>query len=114
MQWALKRGGAAGMALLGALSGLLPCCLVYGALLVAGSTAGALPGALNMVLFGAGTLPALLAAGLGAGRLGVRARQALSRAAGALMVLVGLQLAARGLAELHVVPHLEVGGLVFW
>ena len=114
MQQALKRGGMAGIALLGALTGLLPCCLVYGALLAAGSTAGATSGALGMALFGAGTLPALLLAGLGAWRLSLRARQWLNRAAGLLMALVGLQLAVRGLAELHLAPHLQLGSLVFW
>lgn len=65
-------------------------------------------------LIGPGTLPALLATGLGAGGLGARARGCLGRAAGLVMVLAGLQLAARGLAELHLLPHLQWGGLVLW
>lgn len=114
MQRALKRGGVAGIALLGALSGLLPCCLVYAALLAACTTAGPLSGAAGMALFGAGTLPALLLAGLGGCRLGLRARSLFSRAAGLAMVLIGLQLAARGLAELHVLGHLQLGRLALW
>lgn len=110
----LKRGGLRGMALFGALTGLLPCCLVYGALLLAASTAAALPGALAMAAFGLGTMPALLAVGLGVGMLGPRTRQLLSRATGAFFLLVGLQLALRGLAELHLAPHLQIGNLALW
>ncbi|OIN60108.1 sulfite exporter TauE/SafE family protein [Arsenicibacter rosenii] len=44
----------------GALNGLLPCGLVYGALAGASATGTAQDGALFMALFGAGTLPALL------------------------------------------------------
>jgi sulfite exporter TauE/SafE len=114
MSRVLKQGRLGGVILLGALNGLLPCGLVYSALLVASSTGGPLPGALGMLLFGVGTIPALLVAGLGAGTLSVRLRQALTRVAGVLIVLVGLQLALRGLAALGVVPHLHLGELVIW
>ena len=114
MSQALMRGGRWGVILMGALNGLLPCGLVYSALLVAVSSGGALPGALGMFLFGAGTLPALLVIGIGAGALGVRTRQALARGAGFLIVLIGLQLSLRGAAALGIVPSLQVGGLVIW
>jgi len=111
---ALKQGGLSGVLLLGALNGLLPCGLVYSALLVAASMGGALPGALGMAFFGIGTIPALLVAGVGAGVLGVRIRQALVRITGILIIVVGLQLALRGLATLGIVPHLQLGELVVW
>jgi sulfite exporter TauE/SafE len=111
---ALKRGGLGGVVLLGALNGLLPCGLVYSALLVAASTAGLFPAALGMILFGAGTIPALLVVGLGAGVLSARARQAMSRVAGVLIAVVGLQLMLRGGAALGLVPHLRLGALVIW
>jgi sulfite exporter TauE/SafE len=111
---ALKQGGTPGVALLGALNGLLPCGLVYSALLVAASTGGPLTGGLGMVLFGAGTLPPLLLVGMGAGAVSVQARQRLTRVAGALIILVGLQLLLRGLAALGIVPHLHLGRLVIW
>ncbi len=114
MGQALKQGGTPGVALLGALNGLLPCGLVYSALLVAASTGGALAGGLGMVFFGAGTLPALLLVGMGAGALSVRSRQRLTRIAGGVIILVGLQLLLRGLAALGIVPHLHLGRLVLW
>jgi sulfite exporter TauE/SafE len=114
MGQALKRGGLLGVIVLGMLNGLLPCGLVYSALLVAASTGGPLPGAAGMILFGLGTLPALLVVGIGAAAVGVRARQALTRVAGVVIVLVGLQLSLRGMAALGLVPHLHLGGLVMW
>jgi sulfite exporter TauE/SafE len=100
--------------LLGAINGLLPCGLVYSALLLAAATGGALPAALGMALFGLGTLPALVVVGVGAGSLSGRFRQVLTRVAGVVIVIAGLQLALRGLAALGVIPHLQAGGLVIW
>jgi sulfite exporter TauE/SafE len=110
----LKQGGWGGVALLGALNGLLPCGLVYSALLLAASTGAAWRGALGMALFGLGTFPALLALDLGAGALSVRLRQGMMRVAGALMLLVGLQLILRGGAALHFWSHLRWGSVVLW
>jgi sulfite exporter TauE/SafE len=73
----MQLGGPAGVLLLGALNGLLPCGLVYGALLIAASAGRALASALAMGLFGLGTVPALLALGLGAPSLSAAVRQAL-------------------------------------
>jgi sulfite exporter TauE/SafE len=111
---ALKRGGTPGVALLGALNGLLPCGLVYSALLVAASTGGPLSAGLGMVFFGVGTLPPLLLVGMGAAGVSVEARQRLTRIAGALIIVVGLQLLLRGMAALGAVPHLHLGRLVLW
>jgi sulfite exporter TauE/SafE len=111
---ALKRGGSAGVVLLGAINGLLPCGLVYSALLLAATTGGALPAALGMILFGLGTLPALVVVGVGAGTLSARFRQVLVWIAGAVIVVAGLQLTLRGLAALSAISHLQVGGLVIW
>jgi sulfite exporter TauE/SafE len=88
--------------------------LVYSALLVAASTGGPLPGAVGMIVFGLGTIPALLVAGVGAGALSVRARQAMGRVAGILIMVIGLQLGLRGLAALGIVPHLHIRGVVIW
>jgi sulfite exporter TauE/SafE len=111
---ALRRGGTAAPLLLGALNGLLPCGLVYSALLLAAAAGGPLPAALAMVAFGLGTIPALLVVGIGARALSARARQTLLRVAGVFIVVVGLQLALRGLAALRIAPHLRLGGLVLW
>jgi uncharacterized protein len=114
MSRALARGGYSGILLLGALNGLLPCGLVYSALLLAAAAGGALSGALGMVIFGAGTLPALLVIGLGAGTLSARVRQTMARVAGLLIAVVGLQLVLRGGAALSLVSHLKVGGVMIW
>jgi sulfite exporter TauE/SafE len=111
---ALQQGGPFGIMLLGALNGLLPCGLVYSALLMTATAGGPVPGAVGMALFGVGTLPALLVVGLGAGALGVRLRQALVRVAGTFIVVAGLQLVLRGLATFDIVPHLQWGGFVLW
>jgi sulfite exporter TauE/SafE len=110
----LKKGGFIGIMLLGALNGLLPCGLVYSALLLAASTGNVWRGALGMGLFGLGTFPALMALDLGAGALSVRLRQKMLKIAGALMLIIGLQLFLRGGAALHFWPHLHLGGLAIW
>ena len=114
MSNALRYKGRFGVAALGVLNGLLPCGLVYGALLLAASTGLAWRGALAMAAFGLGTLPALLGVDLGAGALSARFRQGMTRLAGVLMLLVGSQLALRGGAALGFWPHLRLGGIVLW
>ena len=97
---ALGRTGPSRIMLLGMLNGLMPCSLVYGALLLAALIGRPLQGALGMTLFGVGTVPALLLAALTAREPSVRAREVLSRTGGILMIVVGLQLAIRGLSAL--------------
>jgi sulfite exporter TauE/SafE len=63
MPFALKAGNRQdwiGRLLLGGCWGLLPCGLVYTVLLTAASTANPAAGAVTMLSFGAGTLPAML------------------------------------------------------
>ena len=76
---------------LGALWGWLPCGLVYGALASAMSRGDAPSGALAMLAFGLGTLPALVATGTLARELPrlVRAPQT-RKTAGILILLFGL------------------------
>lgn len=112
--WALRRPGPSGAALLGALNGLLPCGLVYGALLVSASTGSAAGGALCMVVFGVATFPALAIVQTGIGALNPTRRLWLMRAAGVVVLLIGIQLCLRGLATLEVVPSVHLGGLMLW
>ena len=86
----------------GALWGWLPCGLVYGALAAAAVAGSAGRDALVMLAFGLGTLPNLLAAGLGAPRLRALAACRPARlAAGSIVLGFGLLGLARasGLAD---------------
>lgn len=74
---------------LGLAWGLIPCGLVYSVLLLAATTADPLAGAATMVAFGIGTMPAMIATGLGALRL-TRFAGKSRIAAGLLIVLMGL------------------------
>jgi sulfite exporter TauE/SafE len=82
----------------GALWGWLPCGLVYSALTLALSAGSAAAGALTMLAFGAGTLPAMLLASVFGGRLmGQASGSWLRRLVGAVMLVLG---AAMGLLTL--------------
>lgn len=88
---------------LGMATGLLPCGLVYTALLSAarsgmeGDSAahGFVLGFLAMAAFGAGTFPALFLFGKAVAAAGPRLRGALAKVAAALLVATGLLFAAR-------------------
>lgn len=110
----LQKRGAWGILLLGGLNGLLPCGLVYSALLLSASTGSIWQSALGMAVFGLGTFPALLALDFGAGALSVRFRQGMLKVVGGLMLIVGLQLVLRGGAALTFWPHLHLGGIALW
>lgn len=85
---------------LGIALGFLPCGLLYGALTAAAATGSAAAGALAMIAFTAGTVPALVAVGWGGVFLGARRRQLFQRltrpmlAANALaLILLAMNLA---------------------
>lgn len=81
------RPGALGVTLLGALWGLFPCGLVYAAIPVAALAQSAPGGALAMVAFGLGTLPAMLAVSLAASRaLGLVKRRPARIVAGVVLL----------------------------
>lgn len=83
---------------MGSLTGLLPCPLVY-AFLAAALSAGSLLGAMGtMALLGATSAPALLLVVLLGAVLSPRARGRLVRVAGVVVVLLGLVTVLRGLA----------------
>ncbi|MEW6268709.1 MAG: sulfite exporter TauE/SafE family protein [Thermodesulfobacteriota bacterium] len=82
---------------LGVFNAFLPCHLIYAFAARAAATASALEGALLMLAFGAGTLPAMLV--LGATRVLARPalRARLSLASGALVLAFGVVTLLRGL-----------------
>jgi len=74
---------------LGALLGLLPCGYVYAMAIIAAQTTSPLRGALVMLIFGLGTIPALLFFGGAVGWLSTRARIWMLRGAGLTVALMG-------------------------
>ena len=89
--------------MMGALQGLLPCALVYAAASRAAASGSPGRGALTMLVFGLGTLPALLALTFAGAALPHWIR---SRTISAVMVaVVGVLLCLRGLAGLGAIGH---------
>lgn len=78
---------------IGALTPLLPCGWLWAFVAVAAGSGGALTGAAVMAVFWAGTLPALLLAGVGSALFGGGRRRWASALAGLLMVVVGMHTA---------------------
>ncbi len=84
---------------LGLLWGWLPCGLVYSVLLLAATTTDVAAGALVMVSFGLGTMPAMVATGISASKLAAfMSRRRLG--AGLLIVLLGLATVAMPISSL--------------
>lgn len=92
--------------LLGALQGWLPCALVYAAASRAAVAGSAGMGALTMVVFGLGTVPAIFA--LTVLPQSVLRRVKAQRLAGVLLAALGVILIMRGLASFGLVPATEL------
>ncbi len=99
---------------LGLANGLLPCGAVYAMALLAAVSGSPLNGAGIMLVFGLGTLPAMLGLGFSTSFLSLRLRSYLYRAAAILVVFVGIQLALRGLALSGQVSHTAIGSVMLW
>ena len=82
---------------IGLLNGLLPCGMVYLALVSAAATGTPLKGALFMAIFGAATVPALFTIMLAGNWMGQGLRLRLRRAVPALLVFMSALLILRGL-----------------
>jgi sulfite exporter TauE/SafE len=83
---------------LGLVLGLLPCGMVYAALIKAIETGSAVSGALTMVAFGLGTSGALLTIGLFSTAITARLGRHASTVAAASVAVLGAYLLWRGLA----------------
>ena len=76
---------------LGLVWGWLPCGLVYSVLLLAAASAKPASGAIIMLAFGIGTMPAMIVTGIGALRLSHWMRDlGVRRVAGFLLLLIGI------------------------
>lgn len=108
-----QRRGAGTWFLLGAANGFLPCGPVYA---VAAGTIASRPlaGAAAMLLFGLGTIPALIAFALGAARIGPTLQSRFYRLTAVLVLLIGVQLFLRGAAAMGWISHLRFGSFVIY
>jgi uncharacterized protein len=85
----------------GVFTGFLPCGLVYAFLALASATTSMPSGWLTMLAFGMGTMPIMIATGLGSGLLTVAARRRVFQVAGLCVLLAGAVSMARGVAFLE-------------
>ena len=92
----LTARGSTEVFLAGLFTGLLPCGLLYGMLAYAASRHDVLAGMVTMAAFGAGTIPALFAAGLGGSALSAAGRRRMHAVAAWCLVATGLVSIVRG------------------
>lgn len=97
----MRRHRLAGPAAFGALTGLLPCGLVYAALTAAAGFGHPGDSALFMVAFGLGTVPMLATVGLFAGRAERWAPPRLKKIAPLALAAIALLLVMRGVGGGH-------------
>jgi len=96
----LRRHGLARPGIMGALNGLLPCGLIYAALVAAGGAGGIVEALSLMIGFGLGTLPALLGVGAITAFVSGRSGSGLRRVAVPVALgVAGCLLIARGLGS---------------
>ncbi len=93
----LKQNRSAALLGLGFFNGFLPCGLVYIAITGAVASFDPVNGVLFMVLFGIGTMPALLALGLSGSFLTPLVKQKLSKLAPAIVTVFAIWFIVRGL-----------------
>lgn len=93
----LRKKGFTSLFILGMLNGLLPCGLVYTALLGATVVADAIQSALFMVMFGIGTMPALVGVALSGKLLSTKFRGKVIRVVPLFTILLALILILRGM-----------------
>lgn len=87
--------------LAGLLTGFLPCGLVYAYLALAASTGNVLQGMGTMGVFGLGTVPLMVASGVGGSILSLPHRRRLLNVAGYCVLLTGVLTCYRGGVALH-------------
>jgi len=86
--------------LAGLFTGMLPCGLVYGFVGIAASSRDLFSGAMIMAAFGSGTVPIMVATGLGGRLLTLAARKRLLHVAAWCVVLAGIASIIRGVGFL--------------
>jgi len=93
----LNARGSSALVGIGMLNGLLPCGLVYMAVVGAVATGSVVQGAAYMALFGAGTIPLMLLTSVAGQFIDVRWRNRLRRLTPILLVVFAILFISRGL-----------------
>lgn len=104
---ATRRGPLVGASVAGAVNGLMPCSMTMALAVKATTAPSPLEGGLLMLVFGAGTLPSMLAASLLFGKLGVKLRGWLLKGAALFIIVLGFSTAWQGLAYYRVMRNLS-------
>jgi hypothetical protein len=104
----LAGGGTAAAIPLGMAMGLVPCGFLMTIEVQALASGSAAAGAVTMLVFAIGTVPALAVFGLASGVLGLRARGWLGRAGAVLVILLGLLTIGRALGVATLTAALPV------
>jgi sulfite exporter TauE/SafE len=82
---------------IGILNGLLPCGPVYIAVFMAIATNNAIIGAIGMIIFGLGTIPALLTLSIISNTIGTRIKKMVTKIIPYIIILLGILFILRGL-----------------
>jgi len=82
---------------LGLLLGLLPCGLSYTIFIASAGTGGLVPGMITTLLFGLGTLPALLVFGTVITSLSASLRGTIYRISGTIVIIMGIYFLYKGI-----------------
>lgn len=82
---------------LGSLNGLLPCGMVYAAILGALATGDSISGSFFMIAFGLGTLPMMMALSLSKSMMSVKLKTAFNNVTPVVACIIGALLILRGL-----------------
>lgn len=93
----LKSKTMAGWLTLGLLNGLIPCGLVYLALISSVATGSAWNGGIFMLIFGLGTLPAMMAVGFSRNLISPAIRSKIRKFSPIVLALAGILLVTRGM-----------------
>ena len=92
----VRQRSAHAVFLAGLFTGFLPCGLLYGMLALAMSTHSTVSGSLTMVVFGLGTAPAMVLAGLSGRLIGLATRRLLFSVAAWCLIVTGAISVVRG------------------
>lgn len=103
-----------GRYLLGVANGFLPCGPVYAIAAAALTAPTPLHGAGTMAMFGLGTIPVLLAVGLGAGRLAPQVQRRFNKVAAILVIVVGFEFLIRAGKLFGLVEAIKWGFIPVW